>query len=94
MTKRQGLQTGKRPATVTPTGPATFGAPAILIDPEGDLLLIVGNIKQPILVSSHVLHSAGKGFREIIGEDFEKTKELAQGENAYLRFKRLCSTLC
>jgi hypothetical protein len=49
----------------------------ITIDPRGDLLLIVGGIKQPVLVSARVLRMASEVFRAMLGPDFKEGKELA-----------------
>jgi hypothetical protein len=49
----------------------------ITIDPRGDLLLIVGDIKQPVLVSAHVLQMTSEVFCAMLGPDFKEGKELA-----------------
>lgn len=56
---------GEPPATIT-------------IDPRGDLLLIVGEIKRPMLVSARVLQVASEVFRAMLGPNFKEGQELAQ----------------
>ncbi|KAE9984686.1 hypothetical protein BLS_001681 [Venturia inaequalis] len=48
----------------------------VTIDPRGDLLLIVGETKQPVLVSARVLQVACEVFRAMLGPNFKEGQEL------------------
>lgn len=77
----------------TATGGGAEPTATVTIDPRGNLLLIAGEAKHPILVSSPVLQLASEVFRAMLGPKFKEGKR-AQGARQVCPELRNNHTFC